>query len=223
MNLDLLEELRDLCSEFRTRTDVSSIVLAGAGKCFSAGADIKDERMFADNYTLQTRRRSFIGPDVLRNWEDLPQITIAAIEGYAIGGGLSLALCCDFRVAGENAFFSVPEVRLGFNFGLNTVPRLVSLIGPAKSKRLILLDERVSADTAASWGLIDELCDDGQAVSVATDLARKAADNPALPMEMTKRAINAQVNTLTLAASHADMDQGHLNILARRAATDADD
>lgn len=207
LNPELMREMADLAIELRRGADVAAVIVTGEGKAFSAGADIKDPRLFSPDTSIDSRRLATIGPEMVRAWETLPQVTIAAIEGYAIGGGLALAMACDFRVAGRSSFVSVPEVDLGAIYGMHSIPRLVAAIGPARTKRMVMFAERISAETCADWGLIDELTEDGGALARANEMAETLAAKPRLAIEMNKRAINAVAMAFSEIASHADMDQ----------------
>ena len=207
LNPELMREMADLAIDLRRGSDVAAIVVTGEGGAFSAGADIKDPRLFSPDTSIESRRLATIGPEMVRAWETLPQVTIAAIEGYAIGGGLALAMACDFRVAGRGSFVSVPEVDLGAIYGMHSIPRLVATIGPARTKRLVMMAERIPAETCADWALFDELTDDGKALDHALEMADTLAAKPRLAMEMNKRAINAVAMAFSEIASHADMDQ----------------
>lgn len=137
LSADLTRELIDCAHELSARDDVDAVILAGAGGCFSAGADLKDESRWAGGGPLAERRESArLGLRMARAWEELPQLTIAAIEGYAVGGGLALALALDWRVIARDAFVSLPETSLGIPLTWGTLPRLINLVGPSKTKRL---------------------------------------------------------------------------------------
>ena len=120
-------------------------------------------------------------------WETLPQITIAAIEGYAIGAGCALALTCDWRVIADDAYLWLPEVQHGLTLGWGALPRLVNLVGPALAKRLIILGDRVSAREAQAMGLVDWVAPKGNALALALSYARKVAQLPTAPVTMTER------------------------------------
>src|SRR3546814_7775520 len=94
----------------------------------------------------------------------MPQITVAAIEGMAVGAGVALPLALDWRVMGREAFLYVPEVKIGINLQWGALPRLVTLVGPARAKRICILCERMGSAHALDWGLVDELADDGKVV-----------------------------------------------------------
>ena len=143
-------------------------------------------------------------------WETLPQITIAAIEGYAIGAGIALALTCDWRVMADDAYVWLPEVQRGMTLGWGALPRLVNLVGPAIAKRLIILGDRVSAHDALSAGLVDWVAPKGQAFALAMDYAKRVAQLPAAPVVMTKEAVNAVSGVLTGISSYMETDQANL-------------
>jgi enoyl-CoA hydratase/carnithine racemase len=142
-----------------------------------------------------------------RAWEELPQVTIAAIEGYAIGGGLAFAVALDWRVMARDAFVSLPEISLGIPLTWGTLPRLVNLVGPARAKRLAILGERVDAETAQAIGLAEELSDPGKALQVAEELLQKALDKPKHSVMMTKETVNAYASIGAHAVSHMAVDQ----------------
>jgi enoyl-CoA hydratase/carnithine racemase len=207
-NVALIEALNDAALALRKRRDIKVIILSGTAKCFSAGADLTDPLQFDAATTLADKRHyALLGAETARAWEQLPQVTVAAIERYAIGGGLGLALACDFRVAGESAFLWVPEVEIGANYGWNTVPRLMSLIGPARTRRMVLLAQRIAAPQAQEWGLIDELVADGDTLEKAQALAATLAKMPSMALAVSKRAINVVAGALTDISSHGDMEQ----------------
>jgi enoyl-CoA hydratase/carnithine racemase len=116
-------------------------------------------------------------------------------------------MACDFRVMARNAFISIPEVDLGFNYGWNSIPQMINLIGPARTKRLVLLGERIGAEDAERWGLVDYLADDGETDDTAFRLAERLAKKPKLSLQLSKKAINATASAFADTASHADMAQ----------------
>ncbi|MDX1733137.1 MAG: enoyl-CoA hydratase/isomerase family protein, partial [Halioglobus sp.] len=140
-------------------------------------------------------------------WEALEQVTIIAMEGWCIGGGAALAVSCDWRVAARDARFYVPEVKLGMNMSWQSVPRFNHLIGPAKTKELLILAEPVDMDTAQRWGLVDHVSAPGEALAKARELAAQVAARPPIPVRMAKRAITASAGALDNAVSFMDADQ----------------
>lgn len=211
LSAELMRELIACAQELSSRADIDAILLAGAGSCFSAGADLKDENRWAGAAPLAERRETAgLGFRMARAWEELPQITIAALEGYAVGGGLALALALDWRVMARDAFLSLPEISLGIPLTWGTLPRLVNLAGPARAKRLAILGERVGAEQALSMGLVDELCDKGKAVETAASLAHKVLQMPRHAVRMTKESVNAYAGIGAHAVSHMAHDQFEL-------------
>jgi enoyl-CoA hydratase/carnithine racemase len=148
-----------------------------------------------------------IGPRMCRAWEEMEQITICAIEGHCVGGALALAVACDFRVMGGGARLKIPELKLGLNLSWQSIPRMVSLVGPAMAKKMVLLGEQMSAEEALKCGFAQELADDGKALDSALNMAEKIAQMPPLPVKMTKQSINAIANALNHVSSYMDTDQ----------------
>ena len=210
----LLRELEQVARTLRLDSSVSAVVLTGGDRVFSAGADKNDPEIFAATRTVDRRLGLLARADIARAWEDLPQVTIAAIEGYVVGGGVTLAVCCDFRVIAEDAFLYVPEVDLGLSYGWGSLPRLNALIGPALAKRLVLLAERIPAAQALDWHLVDFVTAKGQAMDRALQLAGQLASKPRLALEIDKRTINAFNAAIAHLAGHADSDQSILCRLA---------
>jgi enoyl-CoA hydratase/carnithine racemase len=209
LNNALMRELTRLAQELQFDSELNAIILAGAQDIFTAGMDLRDpEAANAAHMTVAERRQLVkVGPAMCAAWEALEPVTIAAIEGWCIGGGAALAVACDWRVAADNAFFYVPELKLGMNMSWQSVPRFTHLIGPARTKQLLILAERVDAATAERWGLYDYVCAPGQALARARQLAAQVAAMPPVPVRMAKRAINASATALDNAVSYMDADQ----------------
>ncbi|BCW87237.1 Short-chain-enoyl-CoA hydratase [Alphaproteobacteria bacterium SO-S41] len=203
-----LDELRRAAQALRSDTSVHAIILTG-DPVFSAGADLKDAatRSTEDTPLLEKRERMRAGPDACDAWEALDQVTIAAIEGFAIGGGVALAVACDFRVMGAGAYLRLPEIPLGMNMSWHSVPRLVALGGPARTKTLTLFGDNMPAAEALAAGFADQVVPDGTVLAAATALARKAAALPPVAARIAKRAITASASALHGATSYADLDQ----------------
>jgi enoyl-CoA hydratase/carnithine racemase len=140
----------------------------------------------------------------------MPQITVAAMNGLAVGAGVALALACDWRVLASDAYLYVPEVKIGLNLQWGALPRLISLVGPARAKRIVVLCERMSPQQALDWGLIEEIAAPGDAVGTAMRLAETAATRPPATTRMVKEAINATAYALHRASVFADADQSAL-------------
>ncbi len=206
LNGVLMRELTEVARLLRRRADVLAVVLAGGAENFSAGADLGSigERITAPT-VLETREAVMAGPDLCRAWEEVEAVTIAAVEGYCIGGACALALSCDFRILGEGAYMRLPEVPLGINMSWNSVPRITVLAGPSRAKRFVMFGEATDAATCLAWGLADEVVARGAALAEARAWADKVSALPPLPVRMTKGAVNAQANQIHF--SFMDRDQ----------------
>jgi len=207
---EALRELTQAARAFEDDSESSVVVLTGSAKAFSAGFDLKDteggSRRTMDIGTL--RRHLKLGPRLSQAWQDMEQVTIAAIEGFCIGGGVALAVALDFRVMARNAHIRVPEIGLGMNMSWQSVPRMLHLIGPARTKQAVIVaDERIAAEQAYEWGLVEQLAEPGKAFETAMALAEKIARQPPLPVAMTKLTVNRLAHALDDLASHMDVDQ----------------
>ena len=207
---EAMRQLTQAARSFEDDGDTSVVVLAGSAKAFSAGFDLKDpegrSRRSMDIGSL--RRHLKLGPRLARAWQDMEQITIAAIEGFCIGGGVALAVALDFRVMARNAHIRVPEIGLGMNMSWQSIPRMLHLIGPARTKQAVILaDQRIDADEAYAWGLVEDVVDPGKAFDCAMMLAAKVAVQPPLSVAMTKLTVNRLAHALDDLTSHMDVDQ----------------
>tara|TARA_R110002167_G_scaffold77368_5_gene214925 strand:+ start:385 stop:1155 length:771 start_codon:yes stop_codon:yes gene_type:complete len=211
-NQKLILEMTEAARSFHDDLETQAIVVTGAAEAFSAGADLKDSQSWqVDRMTdLERRQRFFRGVRLCEAWENTPQITIAAIERMAVGAGIALGLALDWRVMGKGAFLYVPEVKIGLNLQWGALPRLVTLVGPARAKRIVLMCERMGASQALDWGLIDEVAADGAAVDKALELAEGVVAMPHATVRMVKEAVNATANALHKATSYADADLSQL-------------
>jgi enoyl-CoA hydratase/carnithine racemase len=204
-------ELTEVGRAFQDDLDTRAVVLTGAPNAFSAGIDLKDPATWqTPESDVALRHRSYRGVRLCQAWEDMPQVTVAAMEGLAVGAGVAIALACDWRVLAKDAYLYVPEVKIGLNLQWGALPRLVSLVGPARAKRIVLLCEKMAADRAYDWGLVDEIAESGGAVAKAVELAERAASMPPATTAMVKEAINATAGALHRASAFADADQSAL-------------
>lgn len=205
----LMRELIACARELADRSDVDAVILTGSDSYFSAGADLQDASSWDDpDLTISDQRDiAALGYKMCKAWEEMPQITIAAIEGYAIGGGFALSLACDWRVAAINSFVSLPEISLGIPLTWGTIPRLVNLLGPARAKRMTILCERFPAKEALDWGVLDYLAPKGRVLARATEVAQQALAMPSVAVRMSKESANAVATALNHAASYMAHDQ----------------
>jgi enoyl-CoA hydratase len=207
---EALRQLTNAARSFEDDGGTSVVVLTGGPKAFSAGFDLKDaegrSRRTMDIGSL--RRHLKLGPRLTRAWQEMEQITIGAIEGFCIGGGVALAVALDFRIMGRDAHLRVPEIGLGMNMSWQSIPRMLHLMGPARTKQAVILaDQRISAAEAHQWGLVEEVVDPGNAFDAAMELAAKVAAQPPLSVAMTKLTVNRLAHALDDLASHMDVDQ----------------
>lgn len=205
-NPELMTALRDVALTLGNESDLAAVILRGEG-VFSAGVDVSSFAATTTVGVMEMRELLKLGPALCKAWEDIEAFTIAAIEGYCVGGAAALAAALDYRVLGASAFFRLPEVPLGMNMSWQTLPRLVAQIGPARTKQYVILGQRVPANTALSWGLCEDVVADGGTLAAAQAIAEKIECLPPLPVRMTKQAINAHANALNHLASHMDRDQ----------------
>jgi len=212
-----MRELRDVPRDFEDDLETTVVILTGSSKAFSAGFDLKDpERTNRDSVPLgEALLNQRLGPRLCRAWEQLEQVTIAAIEGHCIGGGAALAVSLDFRICGRAAHFRIPEVELGMNMSWGSIPRLVALMGPARAKQAVILaSDRISATEALDWRLVEKVVDDGQALAAAMKLAERIALQPPLPVRMVKTSVNRFTFAVADVAAHMDVDQNVLTSLS---------
>jgi enoyl-CoA hydratase len=185
INEEMLGEFEQIVTTLRDDTSSRAVILTGTGNSFCAGADLtlvkgitdaaERERLFAQ---ARNRRARLIGR-TFTLFENLEQVSIAAINGYAIGGGWGLALACDFRIAVPGAQFWLPEVDLGVPLSIGSTSRLVSMVGAARAKEIILTCDRYTAEDLCSWGMINRLVAPERLIEAAHDLAKRlVAKNP---------------------------------------------
>ncbi len=207
---EALRQLTAAARSFEDDNSTSVVVLAGREDAFCAGFDLKDAegRSRAEMDIGSLRRHLKLGPRLTRAWQEMEQITIAAIEGFCIGGGVALAVALDFRVMARDAHMRVPEIGLGMNMSWQSIPRMLHLIGPARTKQAVILaNQRISADEAYEWGLVEQVVEHGKAFDAAMTLAAKVAAQPPISVAMTKLTVNRLAHAHDDLASHMDVDQ----------------
>lgn len=204
---ELMAELAEAAGLLRLRTDVRAVILKGADSYFSAGADLSASQARTSLPLIESRRAVMAGPDMCRAWSEIEAVTIAAIEGYCIGGGAALVLSCDFRVMGEGAYLRLPEVPLGMNMSWRSLPKIVALAGPSRAKQFVMFGEAADTARCMDWGFADEAVAAGGALAAARRWADKVAALPPLPVRMTKEAVNAVSAATAQASIYMDRDQ----------------
>ena len=209
LSVRVLKELKQVVSDLQNKQDIRVIILTGASGIFSAGLDLKDPEVNKiSSAPLEERReRAILGPQACRAWQEATPVTIAAIEGFCIGGGVSLVISCDFRIMGKSAFMRIPEIDLGLNYSWGSIPRLLHLVGPAKTKQMVLLSEKVPAEKCLEWGLAEEVVPDGAVSKAAVSMAKKILEKPPIPVTMIKTAVTEISAALDRAGIYMDVDQ----------------
>ena len=187
LNSEVQDELREVAAECARRDDIRAIILWGGEKVFVAGADVKEFHQMSPQ-DMQRRAAALSG--ALDAIAQLPQPVIAAVTGYALGGGCELALTADFRISADNAKWGQPEILLGIIPGAGGTQRLPRLIGPAKAKDLIFTGRFVGAQEALELGLVDVVVPAEQVYETARAMAAKFAKGPALALRGAKAAID---------------------------------
>ncbi len=189
LNAQMQRELIDAAREVTQNETVAAVVLYGGERVFAAGADIKE--MAPMSYAEMSAGHSRLLQDFTKALAGIPKPVIAAITGYALGGGLEVALTADFRVAGEGAKVGQPEIALGIIPGAGGTQRLSRLIGPAKAKDLVYSGRHVKAGEALAMGLVDRVVPDAEVYTAAKEWAATFVGGPAIALRAAKQAIDA--------------------------------
>jgi enoyl-CoA hydratase/carnithine racemase len=187
LNVQVQEEVRAAAAEAGSRSDVSAVIVYGGEKVFAAGADIKE--MVAMSYAdMIVRSGALQSP--FTAVANIPKPVVAAVTGYALGGGCELALCADMRVCGDNAKLGQPEISLGVIPGAGGTQRLSRLVGPARAKELIFTGRFVDAEEALRIGLVDRVVPAADVYTAARELAGSFVGGPAIALRAAKEAID---------------------------------
>lgn len=190
LNSVVLSELSELLDEI-AKSNIRCLIVTGAGeKAFVAGADIAEMK---DLDSTGAKGFSIAGNAVMNKLEQLPMPTIAAVNGYALGGGCELALACDIRIASEQAVFSLPEVSLGVLPGYGGIQRLIRILGLPKAKELVFTCDRLGATDAQSLGLVNKVAPKEELLESAFLMARKIAGNAPFAVREAKRVSNCSI------------------------------
>lgn len=188
LNSETLKELDILIESLENDDEVYAVIITGAGdKAFVAGADITEMK---DLNTMEGRRFSILGNKVFRRLENLEKPVIAAIPGFALGGGCELAMACDIRIATDKAKFGQPEVGLGITPGFGGTQRLARIVGLGKAKELIYTGRIMKADEALNIGLVNKVVEIDKLMEEAKAMANQIASNAPIAVKLCKVAIN---------------------------------
>ncbi|MCE5289692.1 MAG: enoyl-CoA hydratase/isomerase family protein [Nocardiaceae bacterium] len=187
----MLEGIAALFSSLQTRFDIKVVVLGGRGPTFCAGADRRNPPGLGGGSERERKWVSQVGRRAIEAIQDCEALTIARVHGYAIGGGAALALACDFRVGSEDASFRLPEVELGMPLTWGVLPRLISEIGSARARELVLLGSAVPATRAEQLALLHRVVPADQLDETIAALAARLADQPEYAVASTKTQFRA--------------------------------
>ncbi|MFJ2649583.1 enoyl-CoA hydratase/isomerase family protein [Streptomyces sp. NPDC087420] len=192
LNASIQDRLRELAEEAGRRDDVRAVILYGGEKVFAAGADIKEMRDM-DHAAMVLRSRAL--QEAFTAVARIPKPVVAAVTGYALGGGCELTLCADYRIAADNAKLGQPEILLGLIPGAGGTQRLARLIGPSRAKDLIFTGRQVRADEALAIGLVDRVVPAAEVYEQAHAWAAALAKGPALALRAAKESVDAGLET----------------------------
>lgn len=187
LNSQVLDELDKLLDEVKANDELRAMILTGEGRSFVAGADIKEMSTLS---AIEGKKFGAKGLKVFRKLETLDVPVIAAINGFALGGGCELAMSCDIRIASDKALFGQPEVGLGIIPGFAGTQRLQRLVGPGYAKYLIYTANNIKADKALEIGLVQEVVEAEKLDERVNELAEKIASNAPIAVKAAKEAIN---------------------------------
>jgi enoyl-CoA hydratase/carnithine racemase len=207
LNYDHLLEIETVALSLQDDADTRVVIFTGAGRHFSSGADLTDAGTAYQGPLTLRRRRTRIGERAIRALYGIDQITIAAWNGAAMGGGACIATALDFRIGADDCFMQYPEVDIGVNLMWKSLPLITHLVGPARAKRLVAGGERVSAAELLEWGVLDQLVPAAELLPRARTLADRYLNKPPVAVQMIKRSVNQIVSALDEAVMHMDADQ----------------
>ncbi len=197
LNLQVQREIEECAREATVRDDVAAVIVYGGERVFAAGADIKEmETMAYTDMAVAVEGLHSFTTTLAR----MPKPSVAAITGYALGGGCELAMCCDFRIAGESAMLGQPEILLGIIPGAGGTQRLARLVGPAKAKDLIFSGRFIKADEALAIGLVDRVVPDADVYAAARAWMSSFVNGPRFALKAAKEAVDR--------GSEVDLDTG---------------
>ena len=222
----VITELGQAIDALRADDAVGGIVLTGAGRAFIAGADIAE---IARANPVEAKRLARKGQEVFRKFETSPKPTIAAVNGFALGGGCEIAMACHLRLASEHAKFGQPEVKLGLIPGYGGTQRLPRLVGRGRALQLLMTGEIIDAQEAHRIGLVNAVVPAGELLDRARAMLTTMLANAPLALALCVEAVNAgydlpfdeaqqfEANAFGLAAATADREEGTRAFLEKRA------
>ena len=204
LNQSTLKELIDLNRKIQSDTTIKAVIYRAEGIHFSAGADIKEKPKASSK--IKTWKTN-LGKEAIESILKLDQITLASLKGYCLGGAACIATACDFRIASLETTVAYPEIDLGMNLNWLGLPLLLRLIGPARTKKMVISGEAEDATTLFDWGFIDKICEPDELDKTTLKFAKKFTNKDTVPAQMIKRSINALTYQNDQAIMHMDYDQ----------------
>ena len=202
----LLNELDNVLEEIRNDEKIRSVIITGSGRAFSAGADLSEAGSGGD---AEMTARMELGQKVFDKIETFDKPVVAAINGYALGGGLEMAIACDIRIAAENASFGAPEVNIGLIPGWGGCARLAKLIGRSHATKIILTGERIDAKEAERIGLVTKVVPPDELRSTAIYMAGTLATKAPIAIRLAKK-ILAKAMEISMEEANKMMVEGGL-------------
>lgn len=196
LDLRALEELIAAARWFDERPELRVVVVHGEGRFFCPGANLRDPPVTgllpgSNLDWIERRELAQLGRRAMEAIERMRAVTIAAVHGAAVGGGLLLMLACDLRLVAEGTRLQLPELELGVPLAWGGLPRLVAEVGPARAKSLLLTGRAFTPAEARAMGLVNEVVAEAELLAEARSLAERLADKPSVPMIITKQHVNA--------------------------------
>ena len=226
LNSETLAELNACLAELENNDDVKVVILTGSGeKSFVAGADISE---MVNATPAEGRKMGLLAREAFGRLENMPQVTIAAVNGFALGGGCEISMSCDIRVASDNAKFAQPECGLGILPGFGGTQRLPRLVGKGRAKELIFTCDMISADEAFRMGLANHVVPQAELIDYCKAMAGRIMKNGPYAVALAKQAINTgsdtdldsglklEANLFGLSFSTADRMEGMTAFLEKR-------
>ena len=192
LNAELLSDFENALGKCEQSSAIRVVVIRGNGKAFAAGADIDDMAVGDVRFAIEQSDHTM---RVQEKLEGFPKPTIACISGYALGGGLELALCCDFRIASCETKLGLPEIKLGIIPGGGGTQRLTRLVGLGNATNLVLLGEMITAEEAKQIGLINEVVEPEELDVTVSKLAKRLIEKPPIAIRAAKTALRIGYNT----------------------------
>ncbi|KPL03817.1 MAG: hypothetical protein AMJ90_02980 [candidate division Zixibacteria bacterium SM23_73_2] len=203
LNTETIHELNDLAHQWSKEEKIRVIVITGEGKAFVAGADISEMKEMTKQQAIDF---SEMGHRVFSLIESQEKPVIAAINGFALGGGCELALACDIRIASDRAKFGQPEVNLGVIPGFAGTQRLARIVGATKAKELIFTGDMIDASTALSVGLVNQVVPHENLLDVTLKMAQRIASKGPLAVRLAKKVISRGIETDFATGSSFEVD-----------------